>query len=117
MAKVDRDFREVVVNNLLSINKILSEHDVENDIDAMNKLIHTVTFLEDLIYPYTNQGKPTMYNPKDGDNILQAAHYRIRECVKVAKAVALMPPKRITDDATNFDPHAEADVSFPEEDI
>jgi hypothetical protein len=117
MARVDRDFREVVVNNLLSINKILSENDVENDIAAMNRLTHTVSFLEDLIYPYANLSKPTAYHPLLRGNIQEQAHNRIRECVKVAKAVALMPPKRITDDATSFTPTSGEDLSVPEEDI
>jgi hypothetical protein len=117
MARVDRDFREVVVNNLLSVNKLLSENDIENDTAAFNRLVHTVNFLEDICYPYMNQGKPTTYNPKVTANSRENIHYRIRECIKIAKAVALMPPKRITDDATTFTPNDEPELIISEENI
>jgi hypothetical protein len=100
MGKVDRDFNEIVVQNILSLNKILSEEDIENNIASRNKYVQTIQLLEDVLYPYMNQGKATTYQPKVTGNIIHDGHYRLRECIKIAKAVALMPPKRMTEKVT-----------------
>jgi hypothetical protein len=97
MARTDRDFREILVTNLISINNVLCNYDVVNDIEARNKFIQSVFFLEDLMFPYINQNKKTQYAPQLTGDIVTEAHIRLRELIRIAKTVGLTPPKVMED--------------------
>lgn len=97
MARRDRDFRILLINILDGLRELYSSSE-----DNTYQLIESVNFLEDILSPYMNQDKGTTYKPRTGSNEMETLHYRIRECMRVAKAVALMPPKEIVEDAREF---------------
>jgi len=102
MGRVEQDFRDVLVETLKSILIIYSTNDVVNDKAAMNRLTSTVTFLEDILYPYCNQGRATEYQPPETKDEYVDVHHRLRALTKVGRAVALLPAKRVSEDVGAF---------------
>lgn len=102
MARRDRDYRTLLVDTLDSIRQLYASNDVNSDIEARNKVIHTVNFLEDVLYPYMNHDKYTQYTPPTSGDVHKDLHYRIRELVRIAREVALMPPEEVIEDASEF---------------
>lgn len=95
----DRDFRMLLVDTLQGIRKIYETRDVDNDPEAYNQLVNSVSFLEDLLIPYTYKIE---YKPEQTGETLQDVHERIRGLMFVARDVALMPPEEIVEDADEF---------------
>jgi hypothetical protein len=102
MTKADRDYRSLLIDTLTSIKDITAQNDVANDMSAMNKLVSTITFLEDILDPYKDMGEATKYNPvTTGDKYIDV-HHRLRALMKIGKAVALLPPRRFVEDGEEF---------------
>lgn len=93
MGRVEKDFQALVITTMNDIRNICATHDVVNDIDARNRLLTSVNFLEDIISPYFND-----YHPVDTGDPLTDIHVRIRKIMNEARKAYVITPRTISID-------------------
>jgi len=88
MGRTEKDYQTLIIETMDNIRDISSKHDTLNDIEAHNKVVNAVDFLETILLPYDNPLKP--YNPTITGDDKQDIHNKLRELIRIAKGAGVI---------------------------
>ena len=98
MGRTEKDFQGLVISTMDDIRSISSSNDITTNVEARNKYINTVNFLEDIISPYFNDNIANPFNPNLTGDEDTDIHIRLREIMRVAKDAGVITPLSVIED-------------------